>query len=72
MPKKPLNKKTVANSPSPKKVKTDEAALFTRISKIIEMRKYRAAAYANQETTLMFWEVGALINSEVLKGKRAD
>ena len=65
MPKKPLNKKTVANSPSPKKVKTDEAALLARISKIIEMRKYRAAAYANQETTLMFWEGGSLIKPSV-------
>ncbi|MDR1158515.1 MAG: hypothetical protein LBK75_09495 [Oscillospiraceae bacterium] len=36
----------------------DEAALFERVAAIIENRKNRAYAYANQETTMMFWEVG--------------
>ena len=49
----------------------DETALFDRVSAIIENRKYRAAAYANQEITMMFWEVGHDIRSTVLEGERA-
>ena len=50
----------------------DEAALFKRISEIIEGRKTRAGAYANREIILMYWEVGIHINSVVLDGGRAD
>jgi len=50
----------------------DEIALFEHIAAIIEKRKYQAYAHANQETTLMFWEVGAYINSTVLGDKRAE
>ena len=32
----------------------DEAILFQKVVEIIENRKSRAAAYVNQETTLMF------------------
>jgi len=49
----------------------DETALFDRVSAIIENRKYRAAAYANQEITMMFWEIGSRINSVILGNKRA-
>lgn len=49
----------------------DEAALFERVSAIIESRKARAGAYANREVTLMYWEVGRHINSAVLDGGRA-
>jgi predicted nuclease of restriction endonuclease-like (RecB) superfamily len=49
----------------------DEAALFERVAAIIENRTYRAYAHANQETTLMFWEVGQYINSAVLDNQRA-
>lgn len=49
----------------------DEAVLFERITAIIENRKYRAAAHANQETTLMFWEIGEYINQTVLDSQRA-
>ena len=49
----------------------DEALLFQRVSAIIEGRKYQAAAYANREVTLMFWEVGQYINSVILDFKRA-
>jgi predicted nuclease of restriction endonuclease-like (RecB) superfamily len=50
----------------------DESALFERAAAIIENRKARAAAYANSEVTLMFWEVGQLINSAVLNFQRAE
>jgi len=49
----------------------DEAALFERISEIIENRKAYAGAYANREIVLMYWEVGDYINSVVLDGERA-
>jgi len=50
----------------------DETALFDRVSAIIENRKYRAAAYANQEITMMFWEIGQYVNSVILGGERAE
>ena len=50
----------------------DEALLFERVATIIENRKTRAAAYANSEVTLMFWEVGQYINSVILDFKRAE
>jgi len=50
----------------------DESVIFERVSKIIESRKSRAAAYANSEVTLMYWEVGQYINSVILDFKRAE
>jgi len=49
----------------------DISTLFERVSAIIENRKYRAQAQANREATLMFWEIGARINSVILDGSRA-
>ena len=49
----------------------DEAALFARVSSIIENRKFRAQSQANQECVLMFWEVGKHIGSVLLGGERA-
>jgi len=49
----------------------DEVALFERVSSIIENRKYRAQAQVNQESILMFWEVGKHIGSILLGGERA-
>jgi predicted nuclease of restriction endonuclease-like (RecB) superfamily len=49
----------------------DEAALFERVSAIIENRKFRVQAQANREIALMYWEVGVLINSVILDGERA-
>lgn len=49
----------------------DELALFERISAIIENRKFRAQAQANQEGILMFWEIGKYIGSVLLGGERA-
>ena len=50
----------------------DEVYLFEHVAAIIEKRKYQAYAHANQETTLMFWEVGYFVNSVVLGKKRAE
>jgi predicted nuclease of restriction endonuclease-like (RecB) superfamily len=49
----------------------DEVTLFERVAAIIENRKSRAAAYANSEVTLMFWEIGNFINTNTLDGERA-
>ena len=49
----------------------DETALFKHVSAIIENRKFRAQAQANQESILMFWEIGAYIGSVLLGGERA-
>jgi predicted nuclease of restriction endonuclease-like (RecB) superfamily len=49
----------------------DEMQLFDSVIEIIERRKSSAADYANQETTIMFWEVGRFINSAILNYKRA-
>ena len=50
----------------------DENTVFDNISKIIETRKHKAAAHANQEVTMMFWEIGRYINSVILENKRAE
>jgi len=49
----------------------DEQALFARVSAIIDNRKIRAQAKANQEVVLMFWEIGHYIGSVLLGGERA-
>ena len=49
----------------------DESQIFERVVEIIESRKSRAAVHINQETTLMFWEVGRCISSAILDYKRA-
>ena len=49
----------------------DESQIFERVANIIESRKLRAGLFANQELTLMYWEVGDYINSVVLDGSRA-
>ncbi len=49
-----------------------EDALLIKIAEIIESRKYRAGAYANREVTLMYWEIGRYINTNVLGNKRAE
>jgi hypothetical protein len=36
----------------------DERALFERVSAIIENRKYGIQVQVNQESVIMFWEVG--------------
>jgi hypothetical protein len=50
----------------------DEAALFERVSAIIDNRKSRAGAYANREVTLMYWEIGKYVGSVLLDGERAE
>lgn len=65
-----MSKKKDALIPQETTSLIDETTLFNRIAEIIENRKFRAGAYVNQETTLMFWEVGQQIGSAVLDGGR--
>jgi hypothetical protein len=53
------------------KDKSDETTMFEYISTIIESRRLRAQAQANQESVLMFWEIGKYIGSILLGGERA-
>jgi predicted nuclease of restriction endonuclease-like (RecB) superfamily len=46
--------------------------LFERLAQIIENRKMRASYHANAEITLMYWEVGYFIKTNVLDNKRAE
>ncbi|MDR1276807.1 MAG: DUF1016 N-terminal domain-containing protein [Candidatus Accumulibacter sp.] len=50
----------------------EEAALFERVSTIIENRKSRAGACANREITLMYWEIGRFVEAFLLDGERAE
>ena len=49
----------------------DETVFFNHVSMIIENRKLRAQTAANNEVTLMFWEIGQYVNSVVINAKRA-
>lgn len=49
----------------------DGAALFGCVSAIIENRKARLQSVANQETVLMFWDIGKFISSVLLGDERA-
>ena len=55
----------------PNKESIDEITLFESVSAIIENRKFRAQAKANQESILMFWEIGRYIGLVLLDGERA-
>ena len=50
----------------------DESELFIHASAIIENRKGRAQAKANQEILLMYWELGRYIDSVLLDSERAE
>ncbi|MDR2732714.1 MAG: PDDEXK nuclease domain-containing protein [Fibromonadaceae bacterium] len=67
-----MAKKKPKNEVASIDARIDENVLFMRVSEIIENRKTRAGSYANQEITLMFWEVGRYVNFTVLAGKSAE
>ena len=46
--------------------------LFGEIKALITSARQRAAVAVNAELTLLYWQVGERINTEVLKGERAD
>jgi predicted nuclease of restriction endonuclease-like (RecB) superfamily len=49
-----------------------EQTLFSEIRQLIDAAKQRAAVAINAEITLLYWQVGNRIQTEVLKGQRAE
>jgi len=48
------------------------APLFNDIKSLIESARQRAAVAVNAELTLLYWQVGRRINTEILKGERGE
>lgn len=46
--------------------------LFSDIRTLIDSARQRAAVAVNAELTLLYWQVGRRINTEILNGKRAE
>lgn len=46
--------------------------LFFDIRKMIETSQSFVAVSVNAALTILYWEIGRRINTEILKGKRAD
>ena len=67
-----MAKKKPKTELTPTNPKIDEDLLFKRVSQIIENRKIRIYSSANQEVTLMYWEIGQYIGSVLLEGERAE
>ncbi len=51
---------------------TDDKRFFSEIKQLIESAKQRAALSVNAELTLLYWQVGKRIFSEILKDERAE
>ena len=49
-----------------------ESDLFNELSQLIEQSKQQVAVQANSAVTILFWQVGNLINQDILQNKRAD
>jgi len=45
--------------------------LFGEIKSLIERARFRVAAVANEELSILYWRVGTRLRSEILKGRRA-
>jgi len=46
--------------------------LFSEIRQLIDAAKQRAAVAINSEITLLYWQVGEHIQTEILQGQRAE
>lgn len=57
---------------SNKKVAPTENDLFGKIAGLIEQSKKQIASQANSTLTLLYWNIGKLINENILGNKRAD
>ena len=62
----------MSKTPSSSKESKQPDNLFGEIKDLIQSAKQRAAVAVNAELTLLYWQVGQRINTEVLKGERAD
>ena len=50
----------------------EQQSLITDLRHIIEQARGHVAATANYELTMMYWQIGKRINTEVLDNKRAE
>lgn len=62
----------MSKTPASSKKSDKPDALFGEIKDLIQSAKQRAAVAINAELTLLYWQMGQRINTEVLKGERAD
>jgi predicted nuclease of restriction endonuclease-like (RecB) superfamily len=46
--------------------------LFNDVSRLIEDTRKRLASAVNSELTMLYWNIGMRVNSEILQGKRAE
>ena len=53
-------------------INKSEQALFKEISNLIESCKANVAKTVNGTTTLMFWQIGKIVNGAILQNKRAE
>lgn len=47
-------------------------SLFEQIKNLIEQTKNNVAVAVNSSMTMMYWNIGKLINDEILQNKRAE
>ena len=53
-------------------VPASKNSLFDEIKNLIEQARSRVAYQVNSETTLLYWNIGHHINTDILKSRRAD
>lgn len=51
---------------------TGDVELVERVSSLIDQAREQVASYANATLTMTYWQIGSLIDTEVLRGERAD
>lgn len=49
-----------------------EADLLYELSQLIEQSKQQVSVQANSAVTILFWQIGNLINQDILQNKRAE
>ena len=54
------------------KLTTTDNPLYNHIRELIDEARQRVATTVNAELTLLYWQIGKRIQSEVLKGERAE
>ncbi len=54
------------------KLTTTDNPLYNQIRELIDEARQRVATTVNAELTLLYWQIGKCIQSEVLKGERAE
>jgi len=57
---------------SKKNVQVSNQGLFNELSQLIEQSQLQVALQVNSALTILFWQIGARINDNILNNKRAD